>query len=105
MVVLCVCVCVCTNCINVMLADRSNVIALSFFSYVLRTHVIILDDLSHVSVPSVLAELLTSLSYRTPSHPMWVSNVYDREGTLLYPCGLYYLKEGSYFIATKTVAR
>ena len=66
-----------------------------------RTYILILDDLSHVVVPSVLAELLTAISYRGVEHPMWISDVFGRDGSLLYPCGYYYLYPRCYFIATQ----
>ena len=69
------------------------------------THVVILDDLSSTHMPNVLAELLTSLEYRGAEHPMWVSDVYARDGSLLYPCGHYYLHSSTYFIATTSSER
>lgn len=62
------------------------------------TYVVVLDDIS--SAQSVLAELLTFLEYRGPDNPMWVNDVYGRDGSLLYPCGHYYLINSVYFIAT-----
>ena len=71
-------------------------------------HIVILDDLDHISgrsTPSVLAELLTMLNYRGPLNPTWVDAVYSREGDMLYSAGFYYLKNDSYFIATRTQAK
>ena len=66
----------------------------------------ILDDLSKVVVPNVLAELLTCLTYRGAEHPLWISDVFSRDGgSLLYPCGHYYLQSQCYFIATQTHSR
>lgn len=63
-----------------------------------QSYVVILDDLSSIQAPSVLAELLTSLEYRGAE--MWVNEVYRRDGSLLYPCGHYYLTESAHFITT-----
>ena len=68
-----------------------------------QSHVVVLDDLSSVHTPSVLAELLTSLEYRGAE--MWVNDVYGRDGSLLYPCGHYYLTSSSFFIATSGDSR
>ena len=79
---------------------------LFFFFYFCRTFILILDDLSKVSVPNVLAELLTCLTYRGTEHPLWISDVFSRDGnSLLYPCGHYYLQPQCYFIATQTHSR
>ena len=61
--------------------------------------------MDRVSTPSVLAELLTALEYRGPSNPVWLDVVCGRDGAVLYPAGQYYLKEGCYFIATRTLSR
>ena len=67
-----------------------------------RTFIVILDDLSKVAVPNVLAELLTCLTYRGAEHPLWISDVFSRDGgSLLYPCGHYYLQPHCYFITTQ----
>ena len=68
----------------------------------------ILDDLDRIAgytTPSVLAELLTMMNYRGPLNPTWVDTVHSREGGVLYPAGLCYLKNSAYFIATRTQAR
>ena len=71
-------------------------------------HIVILDDLDQISgysTPSVLAELITMLNYRGPLNPTWVEAVHSRDGNMLYPAGLCYLKSSAYFIATRTQAR
>lgn len=71
-----------------------------------RTFILILDDLSKVIVPNVLAELLTFMTYRGAEHPVWIGDVFSRDGgSLLYPCGNYYLQPNCYFIATQTQSR
>jgi len=65
-----------------------------------ETLVVVLDDLSSIQTPSVLAELLTAVEYRGSEHPLWVNDVYGRDGAPIYPCGHYYLAENVYFIAT-----
>ena len=45
------------------------------------------------------------LNYRGPLNPTWMDTVYSREGNVLYPAGMYYLKTEAYFIATRTQAR
>ena len=72
------------------------------------SHIVILDDLDRISgysTPSVLGELLTMLNYRGPLNPTWLDAVHSREGNILYPAGLYFLKNSAYFIATRTQAR
>ena len=64
-----------------------------------------LDKISGYSTPSVLGELLTMLNYRGPANPTWLDAVHSREGSILYPAGLYFLKNSAYFIATRTQAR
>ena len=76
----------------------------SFLLYC-RTFILILDDLSNVVIPNVLAELMTTLTYHGAGHPMWISDVFGRDGSLLYPCGQYYLHPQCYFITTQTRAR
>ena len=68
----------------------------------------ILDDLDRISgysTPSVLGGLLTMLNYRGPLNPTWLDAVHSREGNILYPASLYFLKNSAYFIATRTQAR
>ena len=45
------------------------------------------------------------LNYRGPLNPTWMDTVYSREGNVLYPAGMYYLKTEAYFIATRTQSR
>lgn len=62
-----------------------------------------LDDLSLVTQSTLLAELLSVLEYRGVDHSLWINQVPSREGgEILYPGGLYYLKEDCYIISTWT---
>ena len=62
-----------------------------------------LDDLSSLPHPGLLAELLSVLEYGGPDHSLWINAVPSSDGnSVLYPGGLYYMKKECYVIATWT---
>eukprot|EP00118_Oscarella_pearsei_P009011 m.49362 g.49362 ORF g.49362 m.49362 type:complete len:1367 (+) comp33976_c0_seq1:146-4246(+) len=65
--------------------------------------ILILDDMHRISLPEVMAELLTALNYRGPQNGFWLSAV-GRPGYTepvpQYREGRYYLKKHAYVIGT-----
>ena len=71
--------------------------------YCIRACVLILDDLSLMPHPSLLAELLSILEYRGEGHSLWINEVLSSdECEVVYPEGLYYMTEECYVITTWT---
>lgn len=80
-----------------------NLFFIPLFSSPPSACVVILDELSAVGNPSLLAELLSILESRGSDHTLWLNEVLSNDGTeVLYPGGLYYLTEECYVIATWT---
>jgi hypothetical protein len=68
-----------------------------------RAYVIIFDDLSLLTQQKLVVELMSILKYRGAGYSSWINEVLTPNGQeVLYPEGLYYLREECHAIVTWT---
>ena len=61
--------------------------------------------MDRLSAAEFLAELLALLEYRCSGSPVWISAVYDHDGSLLIGEGGYHLVDDCFFVGTQLPAR